>query len=81
FIDKQYYRLYELDFDSNSEEPAKLTFLKLAVAPAFVGGEIPINGGGGGDTTFFQDVKDNGNDFTKDSDINVSGQDNMVRGE
>lgn len=80
FIDKQYYRLYEIDFDSNSEEPAKLTFLKLAVAPAFIGGEIPINGGGG-DTTFFQDVKANGNDFTKDADINVSGQDNMVRGE
>jgi hypothetical protein len=67
FIDKQYYRLYELDFDSNSEEPAKLTLLKLAVAPQFVGGEIPINGGGGGDTVFFQDVKANGNDFTKDA--------------
>jgi hypothetical protein len=81
FIDKQYYRLYELDFDSNSEEPAKLTFLKLAVAPAFVGGEIPINGGGGGETTLNQDINPNGNDFTKDADINVSGQDNMVRGE
>ena len=81
FIDKQYYRLYELDFDSNSEEPAKLTLLKLAVAPAFVGGEIPINGGGGGETTLNQDINPNGNDFTKDSDINVSGQDNMVRGE
>jgi hypothetical protein len=81
FIDKQYYRLYELDFDSNSEEPAKLTFLKLAVAPAFVGGEIPINGGGGGETTLNQDINPNGNDFTKDADINVSGEDNMVRGE
>ena len=81
FIDKQYYRLYEIDFDSNSEEPAKLTFLKLAVAPAFVGGAIPINGGGGGDTTFTNPPNPNGNDFTKDSDLNVSGQDNLVRGE
>jgi hypothetical protein len=81
FIDKQYYRLYELDFDSNSEEPAKLTFLKLAVAPQFVGGEIPINGGGGGETTLTESVTANGNDFTKDSDNNVSGQDNKVRGE
>ena len=81
FIDKQYYRLYELDFDSNSEEPAKLTLLKLAVAPPFNDAPIIINGGGGGDTVFFQDVKANGNDFTKDADINVSGQDNMVRGE
>ncbi len=81
FIDKQYYRLYEIDFDSNNNEPAKLTFLKLAVAPQFVGGDVPINGGGGGETTLFQDVKANGNDFTKDVDINVSGQNNLVRGQ
>lgn len=81
FIDKQYYRLYEIDFDSNNNEPAKLTFLKLAVAPTFIGGDVPINGGGGGETTLFQDVKANGNDFTKDVDINVSGQNNLVRGQ
>jgi len=81
FIDKQYYRLYELDFDSNSEEPAKLTFLKLAVAPQFLGGSIPINGGGGGETTLTQTINANGNDFPKDVDINVSGKDNKVRGE
>lgn len=81
FIDKQYYRLYEIDFDSNNNEPAKLTFLKLAVAPDFVGGDIPINGGGGGETTLTQEVKANGNDFTKDVDINVSGQNNLVRGQ
>jgi hypothetical protein len=81
FIDKQYYRLYELDFDSNSEEPAKLTFLKLAVAPPFNDTPIIINGGGGGETTFSQPPNPNGNDFTKDSDNNVSGQDNKVRGE
>ena len=81
FIDKQYYRLYEIDFDSNNNEPAKLTFLKLAVAPTFVGGDVAINGGGGGETTLTQDVKANGNDFTKDVDINVSGQNNLVRGQ
>jgi hypothetical protein len=81
FIDKQYYRLYEIDFDSNSEEPAKLTFLKLAVAPQFIGGSIPINGGGGGETTLTQAINANGNDFPKDVDINVSGKDNKVRGE
>ena len=81
FIDKQYYRLYEIDFDSNSEEPAKLTFLKLAVAPPFNDAPIIINGGGGGETTFTQPPLPNGNDFTKDSDLNVSGQDNKVRGE
>jgi hypothetical protein len=81
FIDKQYYRLYEIDFDSNSEEPAKLTLLKLAVAPDFNDEPIIINGGGGGETTFAQPPNPNGNDFTKDSDLNVSGQDNLVRGE
>jgi hypothetical protein len=81
FIDKQYYRLYEIDFDSNSEEPAKLTLLKLAVAPAFVPYNLVINGGGGGDTTFTSPPNPNGNDFSKDSDLNVSGQDNLVRGE
>jgi hypothetical protein len=81
FIDKQYYRLYEIDFDSNSEEPAKLTFLKLAVAPAFNDGPIIINGGGGGETTLTQTINANGNDFPKDVDINVSGKDNKVRGE
>jgi len=81
FIDKQYYRLYEIDFDSNSEEPAKLTLLKLAVAPPFNDDPIIINGGGGGETTFAQPPNPNGNDFTKDSDLNVSGQDNLVRGE
>lgn len=81
FIDKQYYRLYEIDFDSNNNEPVKLTFLKLAVAPPFNDSPIIINGGGGGETTFFQDVKANGNDFTKDVDINVSGQNNLVRGQ
>ena len=81
FIDKQYYRLYEIDFDSNSEEPAKLTLLKLAVAPDFNDDPIIINGGAGGETTFTNPPNPNGNDFTKDSDLNVSGQDNMVRGE
>ena len=81
FIDKQYYRLYEIDFDSNSEEPAKLTFLKLAVAPDFNDDPIIINGGGGGETTLTQTINANGNDFPKDVDINVSGKDNKVRGE
>ncbi len=80
FIDKQYYRLYEIDFDSNSEDPAKLTFLKLAVAPVFVG-DVQTYNGGSGELTFFRNVDPNGNQYEKDVDINVSGQENRVQGE
>jgi hypothetical protein len=79
FFDKQYYRLYEIDFDSNSQEPTKLTFLKLAVAPTFEG-ETETWNGGGGELTFFKNVNPNGNDYTKDVDLNISGQDNRVQG-
>jgi len=79
FIDKQYYRLYEIDFDSNSEEPAKLTFLKLAVAPVFSGGVQTWNGGDG-ELTFFRNVDPNGNEYEKDVDLNVSGLENRVQG-
>lgn len=80
FIDKQYYRLYEIDFDSNSEDPAKLTFLKLAVAPVFTGG-IQTYNGGAAELTFFKNPNPNANDYAKDVDLNVSGRENRVQGE
>jgi hypothetical protein len=46
-IDKQYYRLYEVDADLNSEDTVKMKFLKLATAPEFVGEQGDINGGNG----------------------------------
>jgi len=80
FIDKQYYRLYEIDFDSNSEDPAKLTFLKLAVAPIF-NGQTQTWNGGEGELTFVRNANPNGNDYLKDVDLNVSGRENNVQGE
>lgn len=79
-IDKKYYRLYEVDFDSNSKDPAKLTFLKLAVAPDFIGTQINVYGGSDDEMKFFKRVNPNGNIFTKDVDLNVSGNENIVQG-
>jgi hypothetical protein len=81
FIDKQYYRLYEIDFDSNSEEPAKLTFLKLAVAPAFVPYELVTNGGGGGEgSAYAQNTNRNGTQYPKGVDVIGQGSDNTLQG-
>jgi hypothetical protein len=81
FIDKQYYRLYEIDFDSNSEEPAKLTFLKLAVAPAFVPYNLVTNGGGGGEgSAYAQNVTRNGTQYPKAVDVIGQGSENTLEG-
>ena len=81
FIDKQYYRLYEIDFDSNSEDPAKLTFLKLAVAPAFVPYNLVTNGGGGGEgSAYAQIVNRNGTQYPKGVDVIGQGSDNTLQG-
>jgi hypothetical protein len=81
FIDKQYYRLYEIDFDSNSEDPAKLTFLKLAVAPAFVPYNLVTNGGGGGEgSAYAQIVNRNGTQYPKGVDVIGQGSENTLQG-
>ena len=81
FIDKQYYRLYEIDFDSNSEEPAKLTFLKLAVAPVFVPYNLVTNGGGGGEgSAYAQNTNRNGTQYPKGVDVIGQGSDNTLQG-
>lgn len=81
FIDKQYYRLYEVDFDSNSDEPAKLTFLKLAVAPVFVPYNLVTNGGGGGEgSQYAQLINRNGTQYPKGVDVIGQGSDNSLQG-
>jgi hypothetical protein len=81
FIDKQYYRLYEIDFDSNSEEPAKLTFLKLAVAPVFVPYNLVTNGGGGGEGSAYAQIANrNGTQYPKGVDVIGQGSDNTLQG-
>jgi hypothetical protein len=81
FIDKQYYRLYEIDFDSNSEDPAKLTFLKLAVAPAFIPYNLVTNGGGGGEGSAYAQIANrNGTQYPKGVDVIGQGSDNTLQG-
>jgi len=81
FIDKQYYRLYEVDFDSNSEDPAKLTFLKLAVAPAFVPYNLVTNGGGGGEgSAYARNTLRNGTQYPKGVDVIGQGNENTLQG-
>jgi hypothetical protein len=81
FIDKQFYRLYEIDFDSNSDEPAKLTFLKLAVAPVFVPYNLVTNGGGGGEGSAYEQlVNRNGTQYPKGVDVIGQGSNNSLQG-
>lgn len=81
FIDKQFYRLYEIDFDANSEDPAKLTFLKLAVAPVFVPYNLVTNGGGGGEgSQYAQNTTRNGTQYPKGVDVIAQGSDNTIQG-
>jgi hypothetical protein len=86
FIDKQYYRLYELNYDSNSNEPAELTFLKLEVAPTFSGSTVPINGGIGDIATeplpiFEQGLIRNGNNYNNYNDVLSYGSENQIAGD
>ena len=81
FIDKQFYRLYEVDFDANSEDPAKLTFLKLAVAPVFVPYNLVTNGGSGGEgSQYAQNTTRNGTQYPKGVDVIAQGNDNTLQG-
>lgn len=48
FIDQQYYRLYSLEHNLNSNEPVKIEFLKLNAAPNFILESGTGNGGTGG---------------------------------
>jgi hypothetical protein len=86
FIDKQYYRLYELNYDSNSNEPTELTFLKLEVAPTFTGETVPINGGIGDIATeplpiFEQGLIRNGNNYDNYNDVLSYGSENQIAGD
>jgi hypothetical protein len=86
FIDKQYYRLYELNYDSNSNEPAEITFLKLEVAPIFSGETVPINGGIGDIATeplpiFEQGLIRNGNNYDNYNDVLSYGSENQIAGD
>ena len=80
FIDKQFYRLYEIDFDSNSQDPAKLTFLKLAVAPDFVPFNLVTNGGSNSGSTYEQMAIRNGSQYPKGVDIISQGNNNFSQG-
>jgi hypothetical protein len=44
-IDQQYYRLHQVEYDLNSNEPVKIEFLKLKVAPDFIAETTTTNGG------------------------------------
>jgi hypothetical protein len=44
-IDQQYYRLHQVEYDLNSNEPVKIEFLKLKVAPDFIAENTTTNGG------------------------------------
>lgn len=44
-IDQQYYRLHNVEYDMNSDEPVKIEFLKLKLAPAFISENTTTNGG------------------------------------
>ena len=85
FIDKQYYRLYEVDFDSNSEEPAILTFLKLSSATVFTEVTQTINGGtgtidGNQRPTYGLEPLRNGNTYPYLADNTIQGYENNISG-
>jgi hypothetical protein len=46
YIDQNYYRLYNVEYDINSNETTTVQFLQLTDIPVFVGVSSPINGGG-----------------------------------
>jgi hypothetical protein len=86
FIENQYYRLYELNYDSNSDEPAEITFLKLEVAPTFTGVTEPINGGIGDIATeplpiYEQGLIRNGNNYDNYNDVLSYGNTNQIAGD
>jgi hypothetical protein len=46
YIDQNYYRLYNVEYDINSNQTTTVQFLQLTDIPVFVGVLSPINGGG-----------------------------------
>ena len=50
-IDKQFYRLHQVEYDLNSNEPVKIEFLKIKSAPNFIPQTTTTNGGSGTFTT------------------------------
>ena len=70
-IDRQYYRLYKITTDLNSDEPARCEFLKLKVAPVFVPTQETSNGGigtiGGGEQLPTLQYYNNGEFVEKES--------------
>jgi len=85
FIDKQYYRLYEIDFDSNSQEPSVLTFLKLSTSNVFTEVTQTINGGigtidGNPQPIYVIDSLRNGNIYPYLADNTIQGYENNISG-
>jgi len=50
-IDQQYYRLHQVEYDLNSNEPVQIEFLKIKTAPNFIPQTTTTNGGSGTFTT------------------------------
>lgn len=85
-IDQQYYRLYSVDADLNSDSPTRMQFLKLAGVPEFFSEQGNVNGGiediGGTDipiyTKQFQQKESVYENFTE---VSIQGSDNNVQTE
>jgi len=50
-IDNQFYRLHQVEYDLNSNEPVQIEFLKIKTAPNFIPQTTTTNGGSGTFTT------------------------------
>jgi len=58
-IDKQFYRLHQVEYDLNSNDPVKIEFLKIKSAPNFIAETITTaNGGSGTYTTEMPNLPD-----------------------
>jgi len=57
-IDQQYYRLHQVEYDLNSNEPVKIEFLKIKTAPNFIPQTTTTNGGSGTFTTDMPNLDD-----------------------
>ena len=92
FIDKQYYRLYKVDFDASSDDLTTVQFLKLRTKSAFINGQTGMNGGSGdflptGDEITGQSlpsyspvILSNGNSFQPGIDVIPFGSNNNLQG-
>jgi hypothetical protein len=50
-IENQFYRLHQVEYDLNSNEPVQIEFLKIKTAPNFISQTTTTNGGSGTFTT------------------------------